>query len=298
LICLAMTVVAAALMSATFVTVWLPATVGLRSLMSLRRRSLRMRLGLWPILRTRGFHALLRLRYRPILCTRNLYARLLWLRHGPVLDARFGLTRRLMLVLRNADVRLRLDGAVLDRRSLYPRLRLPILKPRICCVGLWLGLIFDVRISSVAQIVCVRLWLRLRPVLKPRICGIGLWLWLPVFKPRIRCVRLRLRLILDVRISSVAQILSVRLRLGLRAILISRLIRIRLPIRRIVSALVHITALVHIRRVWLSGTTLGRWTHCLDSRRRCDAARVGEPMLREGLRRTTTVYSKALRAIL
>src|SRR6185312_13688226 len=141
-------------------------------------------------------------------------------------------------------------------------------------------------------------WLGVRPGLKPRICGIGLWLWLPVFKPRIRCVRLRLRLILDVRISSVAQILSVRLRLGLRAILISRLIRIRLPIRRIGPALVHITALVHIRRVWLSGTTLGRWTHCLDSRRRCDAARVGEPMLREGLRRTTTVYSKALRAIL
>src|SRR6185312_3478266 len=134
-----MTVVAAALMSATFVTVWLPATVGLRSLMSLRRRSLRMRLGLWPILRTRGFHALLRLRPRPILCTRNLYARLLWLRHSPVLDARFGLTRRLMLVPRNADVwLLRLDGAVLDRRSLYPRLWLwlgPVFKSRICGIG-------------------------------------------------------------------------------------------------------------------------------------------------------------------
>ena len=137
-----MNVVAAVLVSATSVTVRFTATVGLWSLISLRRRSLRMRLGLWPILRTRRFHALLRLRHRPALCVPSLYMRLLRLRHGPVLDARFGLTRRLMLVPRNGGVRLRLDGAVLDRWSLYPRLRLwlPVLKPRICCVRLRLRL--------------------------------------------------------------------------------------------------------------------------------------------------------------
>ena len=114
-----MTAIASVLMSTTSVgfsssTVRLPATVGLRRLVSLRRRSLRMRLRHRPILGTRDFHALLRLRLRTVFHSR-----------------------------------LRLHPAVFYPWSLHPRLRLwlsVIFESRLSSVRLWLRMIFESRL--------------------------------------------------------------------------------------------------------------------------------------------------------
>lgn len=92
---LAMAVVAVTLMSTVATTMWL------RSRMSLRRRSLLVGLRRRAVLRTRGFHVLLRLRLRTVLHPRLRLGLLHWpilntwlrlrLRHRSIFRARFWL---------------------------------------------------------------------------------------------------------------------------------------------------------------------------------------------------------------
>lgn len=168
-----MTVVAASLVTASPAAMRLSFTMGLRSLMNLRRRALRTRLRLRPVLRARGFHALLRLRlwsvfhpglrlHRTVLCSRSFHARLR-LGDRSILNVRLRL--RPVLEPRLRRIRLRLHRAVLYPRSLWTRLRLrPILKPGLWSVGL--------RLTVLKRRIC-RVWLRLRTVLEVRV-AIGL----------------------------------------------------------------------------------------------------------------------------
>ena len=148
-----------------------PATAAmrLRSLVSLRRRSLRMRLRC----RAGRFHVRLRLRLRTV-----LHPRLLGLRHLAVFHAWLPLILNAWLRLwltpilesRLCRVRLRLHRSILDARSLCPRLRL-----RLC------------------MILKPRVRLRLRMVFKPRVCCVGLRLYGSVLPARFIGVGLAMR---------------------------------------------------------------------------------------------------------
>jgi hypothetical protein len=284
-----MTVVAAPLMS---VTVMPASPMGLRRLMGLWRRSLRMRLRLRAILRARSFHALLRLwlrtvfhpwlrlrLHRAVLYPWSFHPRL-GLRHRSILNVRL----RLWPVLEpRLCVGLRLHRAILTMRGLDARLRLwlrPILKPRICAVRLWLPVLkrrigcvgLRLRLPVLKRRICrVRLRLRL-PVLKRGICRVRLRLRLPVLKGRIGCVRLRLRL---------RPVLEAWVAIGLwlrDTIVHARLVSIRLPMGSIGCTL------IHIRRVGLCGTAFRPWTAGLNTARsRSNPVRIRKSVLREGL---------------
>lgn len=151
---------------------------------------------------------------------------------------------------------------VFHPRSFHARLRLRLWLRSILNTRLRLRMVLKTRLSVRLRLhrailhtrsLCVGLWLWLRPVLDVQICGVGLW--------------------------SVLETTVYRVRLWLsRPVLHTRFVGVGLAMRSLR------TAFVHIGRVRLCRTAFRHGTSGLgDTRSRCDAVRVRETVLHEGL---------------